>query len=194
MAPPPAASGPSRPTRAAAGGPKRAPVKPTPRSTSAAGPAAATATKAKVEAAATAAQRKGKQPLRPTATVPAGGKGKVAPATNLQEGEEEWAALMKRQHGDKGADWYARGVKTVEVGYKREVSLTFRTSGSCSRPSSRSRVSSSSTSTRSTTLSTRISRRFSTPTRSSCPMPTRGTTFDTRTFVSVARCARRSAR
>jgi hypothetical protein len=49
---------------------------------------------------------KGKQPVR----------GKAAP--NLQEGEEQWAELMRRDHGNKGADWYARGVKTVEVSFR----------------------------------------------------------------------------
>ncbi len=35
--------------------------------------------------------------------------------SNLQEGEEEWAELMRKSHGPKGADWYAKGMKTVEV-------------------------------------------------------------------------------
>ncbi|KAK4687865.1 DNA-directed RNA polymerase III subunit RPC2, partial [Tremellales sp. Uapishka_1] len=53
-----------------------------------------------------AAARKGKQPLR---TV-----NPNAPAANTQDGDAEWAELMKQSHGKKGADWYARGVKSVE--------------------------------------------------------------------------------
>ena len=35
----------------------------------------------------------------------------------LDEREEEWAEVMRRSHsGKKGADWYSKGVKTVQVG------------------------------------------------------------------------------
>lgn len=50
--------------------------------------------------------RKGKGPVRPAMT---------KAQSNLQEGEEEWAELMRKSHGQKGADWYAKGMKTVEV-------------------------------------------------------------------------------
>lgn len=104
----PPASGPSRPKRTAAAAPAsaaRPPAKagrpaPTARPTSASAAAAA------------AAARKGKAPARPSAADVAAAKA----ASNLQEGEEEWAALMKKNHDEpKGADWYAKGVKSVQV-------------------------------------------------------------------------------
>jgi hypothetical protein len=58
-------------------------------------------------------------PLRPATTVPAAtfpGLRKAKPQPNLEQGEEEWAELMKKNHDVKGADWYAKGVKSVEVG------------------------------------------------------------------------------
>lgn len=110
MAPPPA-SGPSRPKRTAAAAPAsaaRLPAK-TGRPAPTARPASASA------AAAAAAARKGKAPARPTAADIAAAKA----ASNLQEGEEEWAALMKKNHNEpKGADWYAKGVKSVQVSYE----------------------------------------------------------------------------
>lgn len=39
---------------------------------------------------------------------------------------------MKRSHVEaKGADWYAKGVKSVEVGLRLGCQLTYRTSGNC---------------------------------------------------------------
>lgn len=64
----------------------------------------------------------------------------MVPSTNLQEGEEEWAELMKRSHGEKGADWYAKGVKTVEVSLAQRSWSDSRINGSYYLPSSRSKV------------------------------------------------------
>lgn len=107
MVPPPPASGPSRPAKRAAApaaGPSSRPAAKATR------PGHAPAKPQPQRPASAAAARKGKAPLRGPAAAAA------LAASNLQEGEEEWAKLMKKTHNDaKGADWYARGVKTVEV-------------------------------------------------------------------------------
>ncbi|GMK59707.1 hypothetical protein CspeluHIS016_0803130 [Cutaneotrichosporon spelunceum] len=101
MAPPPPPSGPSRPPKRPAVGASGRPVaKPRPATT----PAAANGFKA-APAAPGAGVRKGKLPVRTH---------KAQVQSNLQEGEEEWAELMQKTHGPKGADWYAKGMKTVE--------------------------------------------------------------------------------
>lgn len=57
----------------------------------------------------------------------------------LDQGEEEWAELMRGSYGGKkGADWYAKGVKSVQVSGKPESDADqTRTNGSSSQPSSR---------------------------------------------------------
>ncbi|BEJ10664.1 hypothetical protein CspHIS471_0100860 [Cutaneotrichosporon sp. HIS471] len=103
MAPTPAASGPSRPVkRPAPGAAGRPAAKPRPSIT----PAPASGSKA-ASTAPGAGVRKGKMPVR-------GPKAQAQAQSNLQEGEEEWAELMRKTHGPKGADWYAKGMKTVE--------------------------------------------------------------------------------
>ncbi|WRT68129.1 uncharacterized protein IL334_005104 [Kwoniella shivajii] len=53
---------------------------------------------------------RGKAPVRPSTTVPALDK-----KPEINKGEEEWAELMRQTYGgQKGADWYAKGVKSVE--------------------------------------------------------------------------------
>ncbi|WWD16953.1 hypothetical protein CI109_101385 [Kwoniella shandongensis] len=100
--------------------PARAPVKRTAASSSAAGPSTS-APRAKIPRAGPSqpdikpriggtATTKGKAPLRPAITVPA-----IDRKPEINQGEEEWQDLMKRTYGgQKGADWYAKGVKTVE--------------------------------------------------------------------------------
>ncbi|WVQ99768.1 hypothetical protein IAU59_006910 [Kwoniella sp. CBS 9459] len=59
---------------------------------------------------------KGKAPLRNPIASAAGGTG-IDRKPEINAGEEEWTELMRQTYGgekDKGADWYAKGVKTVE--------------------------------------------------------------------------------
>ncbi|OWZ76372.1 DNA-directed RNA polymerase III subunit RPC2 [Cryptococcus neoformans Bt85] len=98
--------------------PPKAPVKRTaasssttaPRKAPRAGPSTATTT-AKRPATTSSSVAKGKAPARPSASTQVD----VKPRIEETRGEEEWADLMKQQYGDKrGADWYSKGVKTVE--------------------------------------------------------------------------------
>lgn len=99
--------------------PPKAPVKRTaasssstaPRKAPRAGPSTTAAT-AKRPATTSSTVAKGKAPARPSASTQAD----VKPKLEDTRGEEEWADLMKQQYGDKkGADWYSKGMKTVEV-------------------------------------------------------------------------------
>lgn len=101
------------------GMPPKAPVKRTaasssttaPRKAPRAGPSTTTAT-AKRPATTSSTVAKGKAPARPSASTQVD----VKPKIEDTRGEEEWADLMKQQYGDKkGADWYSKGVKTVEA-------------------------------------------------------------------------------
>ncbi|WWC88953.1 uncharacterized protein L201_003868 [Kwoniella dendrophila CBS 6074] len=75
-----------------------------------AGPSGGQDVKPRIGATSTAAAGKGKAPLRPSTTVSSADK-----KPDINKGEEEWAELMRQTYGSqKSADWYSKGVKSVE--------------------------------------------------------------------------------
>ena len=85
-----------------AAGPSRAPVK--------RGATATNAPKPKLPRAAAAGPSARDRVTRPVAEI----------KPQIDVGEAEWAELMRNGTGNKNPDWYARGVKTVQVGLVRK--------------------------------------------------------------------------
>ncbi|WVQ67463.1 uncharacterized protein L199_005663 [Kwoniella botswanensis] len=103
---PPARAPPKRATAAAAGSSSSSAPAPRTR-TAKAGPSGGADVKPRIG---TSSAAKGKAPLRPSNTVSTTDK-----KPEINKGEEEWAELMRQTYGSqKGADWYAKGVKSVE--------------------------------------------------------------------------------
>jgi hypothetical protein len=94
-------------------GPSTTTVKPRAR----AGPSQPTAARprATIPADAVPARTKGSNPTRTTGSVPAVVQNTRDEKPVLNEGEEEWAEMMRKNMGMKSGDWYTKGVKSVQV-------------------------------------------------------------------------------